>query len=125
MVWDHAPVASGELVKLCAEKLGWKKPTTYTVLRKLCQRGFCQNQDTIVTALVPKEQVQVYQSEHFVDRVFDGSLPQFLTAFLDGRGPEPGGGPRRSGASSTGIPASEEEWIWTSSVRLAACSSRW
>ena len=85
VVWDHAPVASGELVKLCAEKLGWKKPTTYTVLRKLCQRGFCQNQDTIVTALVPKEQVQVYQSEHFVDRVFDGSLPQFLTAFLGGR----------------------------------------
>lgn len=60
VVWDHAPVASGELVKLCAEKLGWKKPTTYTVLRKLCHRGFCQNQDTIVTALVPKEQVQVY-----------------------------------------------------------------
>lgn len=85
LVWHYAPLPSGELVKICQRELNWKKPTTYTVLRKLCQRGFCQNQDTIVTALVPKEQVQVYQSEHFVDRVFDGSLPQFLTAFLDGR----------------------------------------
>lgn len=85
IIWDREPVNSTELSSVCQEKLGWKKPTTYTVLRKLCQRGFCQNQDTIVTALVPKEQVQVYQSEHFVDRVFDGSLPQFLTAFLDGR----------------------------------------
>lgn len=85
IIWDREPVNSTELSRVCQEKLGWKKPTTYTVLRKLCQRGFCQNQDTIVTALVPKEQVQVYQSEHFVDRVFDGSLPQFLTAFLDGR----------------------------------------
>ena len=85
VVWDHAPVASGELVKLCWDKLGWKKSTTYTVLRKLCQRGFLENKDAVVTALVPKEQVQVYQSEHFVDRVFDGSLPQFLASFLGGR----------------------------------------
>lgn len=84
VVWDHAPVASGELVKLCAEKLGWKKPTTYTVLRKLCQRGFCQNQDTIVTALVPKEQVQVYQSEHFVDRVSTGRCPSSSPRFWTG-----------------------------------------
>lgn len=85
VVWEHAPVPSGELVKLCAQKLGWKKPTTYTVLRKLSERGFVKNEDTVVTALIPKEQVQVYQSERFVDRVFEGSLPQFLVSFLGNR----------------------------------------
>ncbi len=85
VVWEHAPLPSGELVKLCAEKLGWKKPTTYTVLRKLCERGFLKNENTLVSVLIPKERVQVYQSEHFVDRVFDGSLPRFLTTFLGGR----------------------------------------
>ena len=85
LIWQHAPLPSGELVKLCERELNWKKSTTYTVLRKLCQRGFLENKDAVVTALVPKEQVQVYQSEHFVDRVFDGSLPQFLASFLGGR----------------------------------------
>jgi len=85
VVWEHAPLPSGELVKLCAEKLGWKKPTTYTVLRKLSERGFVKNEDTVVTALIPKEQVQVYQSGRFVDRVFEGSLPQFLVSFLGNR----------------------------------------
>lgn len=86
VVWEHAPLPSGELVKLCAEKLVWKKPTTYTVLRKLSERGFVKNVDTVVTALISKEQVQVYQSERFVDRVFEGSLPQFLVSFLGERG---------------------------------------
>lgn len=86
VVWEHAPLPSGELVKLCAQKLGWKKPTTYTVLRKLSERGFVKNEDTVVTALIPKERVQVYQSERFVDRVFEGSLPQFLVSFLGERG---------------------------------------
>ncbi len=85
VVWDHAPLPSGELVKLCAEKLGWKKPTTYTVLRKLSERGFVKNKSTVVSALIPKEQVQLYQSEQFVDRVFEGSLPQFLVSFLGNR----------------------------------------
>ncbi len=85
VVWDHAPLPSGELVTLCAEKLGWKKPTTYTVLRKLSERGFVKNESTIVSALIPKEQVQLYQSEQFVDRVFEGSLPQFLVSFLGNR----------------------------------------
>lgn len=82
VVWENEPLTSGELVKLCGEKLGWKKPTTYTVLRKLCQRGFAKNENTVVTSLVSKERVQVYQSERFVDRVFDGSLSQFLVSFL-------------------------------------------
>ncbi len=85
VVWESAPLPSGELVKLCAGQLGWKKSTTYTVLRKLCERGLVKNEDSTVSALIPKEQVQVYQSESFVDRVFDGSLPQFLTAFLGGK----------------------------------------
>ncbi len=86
VVWDSAPVQSGELVKLCARKLGWKKPTTYTVLRKLCQRGFVKNEDSLVTVLIPKEAVQLYQSGQFVDRVFEGSLPRFLVSFLGERG---------------------------------------
>ncbi len=83
VVWANAPLPSGELVKLCGEKLGWKKSTTYTVLRKLCQRGFVKNESSTVSVVVPKERVQVYQSKHFVDRVFQGSLPQFLTSFLN------------------------------------------
>ncbi len=85
VVWEHMPVSSGDLVKLCADKLGWKKSTTYTVLRKLCQRGFLKNENTVVTALVPKEEVQLYHSGHFVDRMFEGSLPQFLVSFLGSR----------------------------------------
>ena len=85
VVWENEPLPSGELVKLCSQRLGWKKPTTYTVLRKLCERGFAKNEDTVVSATVPKERVQVYQSERFVDHVFDGSLPQFLVSFLGGK----------------------------------------
>lgn len=85
VIWDNEPVSSGKLVVLCAEALGWKKPTTYTTLRKLCDKGFAQNLDTVVTSLVPREQVQAYASEHFVDHTFRGSLPGFLAAFLDGK----------------------------------------
>lgn len=85
VVWEHQPVTSGALVELCAETLGWKKSTTYTVLKKLCERGFAQNEGSVVTALIPREQVQAYESEHFVERAFDGSLPGFLAAFLGGK----------------------------------------
>ena len=85
VIWDNQPVPSGKLVVLCAEAMGWKKPTTYTTLRKLCDKGFAQNVDTVVTSLVPREQVQAFASEYFVDRTFKGSLPGFLTAFLDGK----------------------------------------
>ena len=85
IIWDNAPLGSGELVKLAAQELGWKKSTTYTVLRKLCERGFVRNENTVVSACIPKEKVQVYQSGHFVEHVFEGSLPGFLTAFLGGR----------------------------------------
>lgn len=82
VIWDNEPLPSGELVKLCAEKLGWKKATTYTTLKKLCDKGFAKNEDTVVSALVPRERVQAYASEHFVEHTFQGSLPAFLAAFL-------------------------------------------
>lgn len=85
VIWDNEPLPSRKLVELCAQKLGWKKPTTYTTLKKLCEKGFAQNQDTIVTALIPRERVQAYASEHFVERTFEGSLPGFLASFLGGK----------------------------------------
>jgi predicted transcriptional regulator len=85
VVWENEPVASGHLVALCAEKLGWKKPTTYTVLRKMCEKGLLKNEQTIVSSIIPKEQIQAYESECFIERTFEGSLPQFLTSFLGGK----------------------------------------
>ncbi len=85
VIWENEPVSSGKLVELCAKKLGWKKSTTYTTLKKLCEKGFAQNQDTIVSSLIPRENVQAYASEHFVEHTFEGSLPGFLAAFLGGK----------------------------------------
>ena len=82
VIWENEPVQSGKLVELCNEKLGWKKPTTYTTLKKMSEKGFTQNVDTVVTSLIPKEEVQVFASEHFVNHTFEGSLPKFLVAFL-------------------------------------------
>lgn len=85
LIWEHEPVNSTELVKLCQGELGWKKSTTYTVLRKLCERGVLQNEKTIVTALIKRGDAQRYESEALLDKAFDGSLPKFLTAFLGNR----------------------------------------
>lgn len=85
VIWEHEPVASGHLVELCLEKLGWKKSTTYTTLKKLCDKGFAKNEATIVTSCVPREQVRAYESERFVERTFEGSLPGFLASFLGGK----------------------------------------
>ena len=85
VIWDNEPVPSGKLVVLCAEAMGWKKPTTYTTLRKLCDKGLVRNAGTVVSSLVPRERVQAFASEYFVDHTFKGSLPGFLTAFLDGK----------------------------------------
>ena len=81
IIWENEPVGSGELVKLCEEKLNWKKSTTYTVLRKLCERGIFQNQDGAVTSLISREEFYAVQSEQFVEETFSGSLPAFLAAF--------------------------------------------
>ncbi|WP_141502493.1 BlaI/MecI/CopY family transcriptional regulator [Paenibacillus luteus] len=86
VVWESEPVASGRLVALCSDKLGWKKPTTYTVLRKMCEKGLLKNEDTIVSSIIPKEQIQAYESEHFIERTFEGSLPQFLVSFFGNKG---------------------------------------
>lgn len=81
IIWNHEPLPSGELVKLCAQKLDWKKSTTYTILRRVCERGLFQNQGGMVTSLVSKEEFFAMQSEKFVEDTFAGSLPNFLAAF--------------------------------------------
>lgn len=85
IVWECAPVNSGELVRLCREKLGWKKSTTYTQIRKMCDKGYIENTQATVRVRIPREQVQADESSYFVERTFDGSLPAFLTAFLGGK----------------------------------------
>jgi len=85
IIWDNEPINSTELVRLCTDKLGWKKSTTYTILKKLCARSILQNQAAVVTALVKHEDVQRYESNAVVEKSFDGSLPKFLTAFLGER----------------------------------------
>ncbi len=81
IIWNHEPLPSGELVKLCSQELDWKKSTTYTILRRVCERGLFQNKDGMVTSLVSKEDFFSMQSEKFVEDTFAGSLPKFLTAF--------------------------------------------
>ena len=81
LIWVHAPISSGELVKLCAEKLEWKKSTTYTVLKKLCERGIFKNENGNVSSLISREEFYAIQSERFVDETFKGSLPAFIAAF--------------------------------------------
>ncbi len=85
IVWRHAPLASGELVRLCQQELEWKKSTTYTVLRKLCDRGIFQNEGGQVTARISRDDFYAAQSRRFVEQTFDGSLPAFLAAFTGGR----------------------------------------
>lgn len=81
ILWEHEPVKSGELVKLCGEQLGWKSTTTYTVIKRLSERGVLKNENSVVTSLVSKEQVQESEIEELVDKTFEGSLPAFLAAF--------------------------------------------
>lgn len=85
IVWKYAPVASGELVRLCEKELKWKKPTTYTVLRKLCEKGLFRNEDGTVSAVLSREDFYSAKSEQFVEESFDGSLPAFLAAFTSHR----------------------------------------
>ena len=84
LIWVHEPLTSGELVKLCAKELEWKKSTTYTVLKKLCDRGIFQNQDGLVTSVLSQKEFQSRQSRRFVEDTFSGSLPAFIAAFAEG-----------------------------------------
>ena len=81
VLWDHAPLASRDLVALCARDLGWKKSTTYTVLKKLCEKGIFKTENSMVSVVISKSEFEGLQSEQFVEETFNGSLPAFLTAF--------------------------------------------
>lgn len=81
IIWRHEPLPSRELVELCQAELNWKKPTTYTVLRKLCDRGIFQNVDGTVSSVISREEFYAMQGEKFVAEAFQGSLPAFLAAF--------------------------------------------
>lgn len=85
LIWANEPIGSGQLVKLCEQKLSWKKSTTYTVLRRLCERGLFQNLDGTVTSRVSRDEYYAMQSEQFVEETFHGSLPGFLAAFTKRR----------------------------------------
>lgn len=85
IVWAAEPINSTQLVKLCAEKLGWKKATTYTVLRKLCERGIVKNENATVASIIKRGLIQKHESETLLNKSFEGSLPAFLAAFLDGK----------------------------------------
>ena len=82
VIWDNEPLSSRQLVGLCAQKLGWKKSTTYTMIKKLSQKGYVQNVNSTVTALIPQEQVQAFESGYVVDQSFSGSLPAFVASFI-------------------------------------------
>ena len=82
IVWAHEPIASGELAKICEKELNWKRPTTYTVLRKLCEKGLLQNRNGIVSSLVPREEFYSAKSEQIIEDSYSGSLPSFIAAFI-------------------------------------------
>ncbi|HMM05840.1 MAG TPA: BlaI/MecI/CopY family transcriptional regulator [Clostridiales bacterium] len=82
IVWEKEPVNSTELVKLCQKELGWKKSTTYSVLKRLSARGILKNEEAVVSSLIKRLQVQKYESEQIMEKSFDNSLPTFVAAFL-------------------------------------------
>ncbi len=85
LIWQNEPISSGDLVKLCAKEMNWKKSTTYTMLKKLCKKGIFKNENAVVSSLITKDEYYSRQSIRFVEDTFGGSLPKFLTAFISGR----------------------------------------
>ena len=81
ILWENEPIRSPELAKLCLEKLGWKLSTTYTVMKRLEERGVLKVENKIVTSLVSKDQIQAAELDEFVTKTFEGSLPAFIAAF--------------------------------------------
>lgn len=81
LIWENEPLTSKQLVLLCEEKLNWKSTTTYTVLKKLCEKGIFQNEKSTVTSLIKKDDFYSLQSKQFVEETFNGSLPAFVAAF--------------------------------------------
>lgn len=82
IVWANEPVGSGELVKICEKELNWKKATTYTVLRKLCEKGLLKNENGVVSSLISKEDFYSAKSEQIIEESYEGSLPAFIAAFI-------------------------------------------
>ena len=85
LIWDNAPINSGELVKLCESAFDWKKSTTYTMIKKLCEKGYIENNDAIITVLVKRDTAETEASREFVDRTFSGSIFDMFTAFYGGK----------------------------------------
>lgn len=85
IVWDTAPINSGKLAVLCREKLDWKKSTTYNAIRRMCEKGLIRNENAAVSVVIPKEKVQMMEGKAFLDRTFEGSLPQFIASFLNNK----------------------------------------
>lgn len=83
IIWEREPIQSGELVKVCEEKLEWKKSTTYTVLKKVCNKGIFKNENSIVSALMTKDEFLSKRGEEFIHEAFGGSLFKFLTSFVE------------------------------------------
>lgn len=86
IIWRNEPLSSGELTKLCEKELHWKKSTTYTILKRVCERGLFQNEGGMVTSIVSKQEFLSKRSTRFVEETFGGSLPGFVAAFTAGRG---------------------------------------
>ncbi len=82
IIWELEPINSTELCKICLDKLGWKKPTTYTMLRKLVEKNILKNEKAMVSSLIKREEIQRYESERLLEKNFDNSLPSFVAAFL-------------------------------------------
>ncbi|TCO72160.1 BlaI/MecI/CopY family transcriptional regulator [Marinisporobacter balticus] len=85
IVWEHEPVNSTELTRLCQKKLGWKKPTTYSMIKKLSERGIMKNENATVTTLIEREQVQKYEADTLLEKAFGGCVPSFIATFLKGK----------------------------------------
>ena len=85
LIWEEEPIGSGELVKQCAEKFGWKKSTTYTFIKKLCENGIFKNENAIVSSVLNKEEYHRAQGEAFVEKAYGGSLPKMIAAFIQSK----------------------------------------
>lgn len=85
IIWEREPIASGELVRLAAKRLNWKKSTTYTVLRKICENGIFKNEETIVSSIIGREEYTRMKGERYLEENYNGSLPGFVAAFLKKR----------------------------------------
>lgn len=85
VVWENEPIQSGELVKKCSDVLGWKKSTTYTMLKKLSEKGYLKNENSMVSSIISQDEVQAFESEYVINNAFSGSLPAFIASFVRGK----------------------------------------